>query len=417
GNNGGDAFVVAYELAQRGVDIHLVDFGSESAGSADRAKAKALCEQAGLRFTPPAQMVLQGAGLVVDGILGIGCTRAPQAEMAECIEAVNAARIMGHLPTGRSSLTVVALDCPSGLNATNGICPGEAIRADLTLTYIALKTGLLFNMGRDHAGEVLVEPLGCEELLTQYGEVVTRTDKEHLHRLPQRGHQNHKGSFGSLAVIGGAQGMTGACVLASRAAIMMGTGRVAMTLLAEEGRCQFMDPGYPELMNKTLQANLNFADCCVAGPGFAQGEASKMALQCILGQGDLPKVLDADALNLLAAEPDLLKALQEEHAHEDAHDLILTPHPMEAARLLGVTVQEINENRIRSAVKLATAFNAVVVLKGSGTVIANAEGCLVNCSGGPALATGGSGDVLAGVIGAFLAQGMDGFHAAATAVW
>lgn len=418
GNNGGDAMVIASELAKKGIEIHLVDFGQKAKGSADRQKARTLCEQANIAFIKPAQMALQQASVVIDGLLGIGCTRAPLGEMAECIEAVNTARMMGHLPKGRSDMTVVSLDCPSGLNCTTGFCEGLAIKADLTLTYIALKTGLLCNHGRDHAGEILIETLGCEALLTAHTGVMTRTDQEHLHRLPQRGHQNHKGSFGSLAVIGGAHGMVGAIVLASRAAIMMGTGRVAVTLIDEQNVNPFLDHVYPEIMNKPLEVNLDFADCCVIGPGMgACASAQALLHKAFERMSQIPTVLDADALNLLADNPDLRSSLSDQRTQCSPASLVLTPHPQEAARLLGISAKQVNENRIQSAQKLAQEFHCTVVLKGSGTVIANLDSCLINCSGGPALATAGSGDVLAGVIGAFLAQGMTDFHAAATAVW
>lgn len=418
GNNGGDAMVVASELAKKGIDIHLVDFSDGLAGSEDRQKAKTLCQEAQIEFIEPARMALQQASLVIDGLLGIGCSRAPEGAMAECIEAVNTARIMGHLPKGRSNMTIVSLDCPSGLNCTTGYCEGLAIKADLTLTYIALKTGLLCNQGRDHAGEILVETLGCEALLTAHTDVMTRTDKEHLHRLPQRGHQDHKGSFGSLAVIGGAPGMVGAIVLASRSAIMLGTGRVAVTLMDEQNVNPFLDHVYPEIMNKPLEANLDFADCCVIGPGMGDSASAQALLRkAFEGMSQIPAVLDADALNLLSDKPDLRSSLSDQRAQCSQAGLVMTPHPQEAARLLGISAHQVNENRVQSAQKLAKEFHCTVVLKGSGTVIANSDSCLINCSGGPALATAGSGDVLAGVIGAFLAQGMNDFHAAATAVW
>lgn len=419
GNNGGDAMVVASELSKSGADVQLVEFSNDGDGSKDRQKARTLCQKEKITFIKPHQMKLQQACVVVDGLLGIGCTRAPEKEMAQCIEAINSARTTGHLLANRPSITVVALDCPSGLNCTTGDCEGVAIHADLTLTYIALKTGLLCNQGRDQAGRVLTDSLGCESLLVNLTQVKTQADKKYLTYLPQRGHQNHKGSFGSLAVIGGAPGMIGAVILASRAAIVLGTGRVAISLLHESDRSSLLDLAYPEIMNKTVKENQEFANTYVIGPGLSDAEEAQNLLQRLLSESyDTPMVLDADALNLLAANSDLRHQLAKQRTNPDTcSGMVLTPHPQEAARLLNRDSKWVNANRIEASQKLSEEFNCVTVLKGSGTVISDRSSCLINCTGGPALATAGSGDVLAGVIGAFMAQGISDFHAAATAVW
>lgn len=428
GNNGGDAFVVAAELALNQIEVHCIEHAGSTAGSGDRQVARNRCLKAGVDILPPSKMQLQGATVVVDGLLGIGCSKPPEGELLEAIVAVNTARAMGHLPGGHSRLKVISLDSPSGLDCTTGLCPGAAIVADQTLSFIALKQGLLSNQGRDHAGEILVDTLGCDELLQPYHAVQTRTDVEHLHRLPQRGHQHHKGSFGSLAVIGGASGMVGAIILAARTALLLGAGRVAISLLAEHqdqtpdvfrpGPMPMVDPLFPELMNKRLADNLEFADCLLLGPGMGTDQDAVECLELVLeNHSGLPMTMDADALNILAAHSGLASKIKMLRQGASKETLVITPHPLEAARLLGRDVRSVSENRLEAAKKLAALFHCIVVLKGSGSIIADQDNAVVNCTGGPALATAGSGDVLSGAIAAFQSQGLSGFHAAACATW
>jgi hydroxyethylthiazole kinase-like uncharacterized protein yjeF len=304
------------------------------------------------------------------------------------------------------------------------------------------------------AGEVRVDSLGCEvifnETLGKNDSLKTAhslSDETFKTHLPRRKHNHHKGSFGSLAVIGGAPGMVGAALLAARTAIQLGAGRVALSLISEldqrmpdvqvQGFQPFLDPLFPELMNKSLDNNFNFSDCLVVGPGMGESFDSLQTLHRILDEQALkPMVWDADALNLLAANLDLQEKLIKARADGSMSPaaLILTPHPLEAARLLGSTSTEVNTNRIQSAQNLANHYHCAVVLKGAGTVITDGKSTTINNTGGPMLATAGSGDVLAGVIGALLAQtpltehqegaihrndlsGLSGLDAAKLGVW
>ncbi|HEX4843039.1 MAG TPA: NAD(P)H-hydrate dehydratase [Limnobacter sp.] len=431
GNNGGDAYMVAGALHKAGLQVQLIDFASTSQGSSDRQRAAQWCAEQGLsaREASRTQLpdTLPAHTVVVDGLLGIAGGRPLEGEMKRWVQHLGAMR-----PT--HALQVLALDCPSGLNCDTGEMQGPGLPADLTFTYLALKPGLLTNAGKGLAGQVWVDALGCEGLMAskalqqtlgQYAETASRNC--HMQRLPMRAHQHHKGSFGSLAVIGGQHGMVGACVLAARTALYLGAGRVALSLLAEQdqqfpdvqlqGQTPFMDLLCPEVMNKPLHENLDFADTAILGPGLGQSEHAVQMLHAVLSHPKgLRMVWDADALNLLALHPSLAEALQKYRAKHPAHALVLTPHPLEAARLLGCSTADVQADRLTSARKLSEQHHATVVLKGAGTVVCQGAHCEINLSGGPALGTAGSGDVLAGAIGALLGQGLSGMDAAALGV-
>lgn len=461
GNNGGDACLVAGKLHVAGFPVTWVQIKSDKPASKDRQQAEAWCRSVGLveqglqtteqnlqaidqslqhkpsspdassnpilRWTPANTWI-------VDGLLGIGCDRPPSALLETLIQGVNQAR------STRTGIRVLALDCPSGLDCSTGLTPGAAIQADSTYTYIALKTGLLCNQGKDLTGELRVESLGCEAIVAATQPCLAQGDTSLKAMLPRRKHNHHKGSFGSLAVIGGAPGMVGAAVLAARTAIQLGAGRVALSLISEldqrmpdvqvQGIQPYLDPLFPELMNKSLDDNFDFSDCLVVGPGMGESFDSVQTLHRIVEeQSHKPMVWDADALNLLAAHTDLQEKLIRARtgnsgtgnsrtggsrtdgpiAASIAAPLVMTPHPLEAARLLGSTSQAVNSDRVKAAQTLANRFQCTVVLKGAGTVITHAENQSghaprINCTGGPMLATAGSGDVLAGVIGALIGQ-------------
>ena len=422
GNNGGDACVVAAELQRLGASVELVQCRLDKPGSRNRQRADALCKTQGVRETDLENFEFKGPCVVVDGLLGIGCQTKPVGELAKLIRQINTHAQLEH---------VFALDIPSGLNADTGMSLGCTVQADTTLTFIACKPGLLSSQGKDFAGEVLINTLDCESWIqTQQLEkafaVRAESDHTQLLRLPKRGHGDHKGSFGAVGVIGGAPGMAGAVLLAGRSAIQMGAGRVAFSLMGELDKFQsqsrsrhympFLDGQYPELMNKPLQANLEFANVLALGTGMGETDLAKNTLESIFQEIEKPMVLDADALNLLAKNPDLQKTLLNARVlHASA--LVMTPHPLEAGRLLNCPVDQVQANRLACARKLAMRYQCVVVLKGSGTLIVDPYHSEINASGGPLLATAGSGDVLTGCVAALLAQGLAAFDAASLAVW
>lgn len=431
GNNGGDACIVAGELKRKGLHVDLLQVTEGKQGSKDRMQAVLWALAHGVQpIEIESGMSLPEIGMgtvIVDGLLGIACDRAPQGLIERLIQQINAHR---HLAR------VYALDCPSGLNCDTGSAPGAAVQAHTTFSYLACKHGLLSDQGKGLCGELWIDTLNCDALLETRGantaewglvvQAVSRLDQ--LQRLPRRNHEHHKGSFGSLAVLGGQRGMVGACLLSARTALMLGCGRVALTLLNEEdmhlpdiqhqGQTPFLDLVFPEIMNKGLQSNLEFADTVVIGPGLGQSDEALNMIHALLEHDKgLNMVWDADALNLLAANSALRMRLEHYRRKHRSKSLVLTPHPLEAARLLQSTTEMIQADRVKAAQSLASQFDGTVVLKGTGSLICKPNQIEINTTGGPALATAGSGDVLAGAIAAMLGQGLDEFKAASFAVY
>lgn len=413
GNNGGDALVAATRLHQAGrlVEAWLVadpDRLPDDAARAWREARTAGVPLLVMHDDPDAALPPwpSGCAAVVDGLLGIGLNRPADGSMARWIDHLNDA----HLP-------VYALDIPSGLFADTG--EGRpAIRAHRTLTFLAAKPGLLTLDGRDCAGEIDIAPLGLDYPPAELPAAVVNQPGGFDATLPRREHSANKGRFGSLAVIGGNLGMTGAPLLGARAALQLGAGRVHIGFLAQPA--PLIDPLHPELMlHPASDLALDTMSAFVAGPGMGSGgEARKLLAQlidvCANAQPGLPMVLDADALNLLAGNAALAKQLR-----DSGVDIVMTPHPLEAARLLGSDVASVQRDRLASARALAVQWRATVVLKGSGTVIATADNAppAINPTGNAGLSTAGTGDVLAGMIGALLAQGMPIVAASRAAVW
>jgi hydroxyethylthiazole kinase-like uncharacterized protein yjeF len=283
------------------------------------------------------------------------------------------------------------------------------IRASHTITFIADKSGLHTGCGRDHAGEVLVDSLAIEAIHFMRSRLHLNGIELFADFLRQRPHYSHKGSYGDVTLLGGAHGMCGALILAARAALKCGAGRVYAAFLDEPPA---YDNAQPELMCRRASQVALAIGTIVIGPGLGTTDAARLLLlQALAAQTNL--VLDADALNLLASDPALRAGLLKRDGQS-----ILTPHPLEAARLLGCSTAEIQSDRVHAARTLAREYNASVILKGSGSIIATADGtAAINSTGNPALATGGTGDVLAGVCGALLAQGFSAWGAALAASW
>lgn len=387
GNNGGDAFVVARHLRQWYYKVTAVFAGDEARLSQDAKAALRAWREAGgttVEAPPPAR----GWGLVVDGIFGIGLEREVSGRYAEWIAAVNAAQA-----------PVLAIDVPSGLHSDSGRVMGCAVRAAHTVTFIALKPGLLTLDGPDHCGEIHVRALELdpEALRPARGRLIGR---EVLARaLAPRRRNSHKGDYGSVAVLGGDRGMVGAALLAARAALKLGAGRVYAGLLSREAPP--VDPAQPELMLRSADdvLRLEHLSCLALGPGLGQTPDAAFYLEESLALA-VPLVLDADALNLVAADARLGERLSRREGVK-----VLTPHPAEAARLLGVSTREIQHDRVGAALRLAQRFGALVVLKGAGSVCAAPDGTWhINTSGNPGMASAGQGDVLTGLVAALLAQ-------------
>ena len=369
GNNGGDARIVAERLKEQFFRVTVA--ASRDDVPRDRSWA-----------------------LVVDGLFGIGLVRAVGGEQAALIDYVNA-----------QSCPVLALDVPSGLHADSGRVLGHAVRASHTITFIGLKPGLLTLEGPDHSGEISVDTLGLDvPALGPPGSTGGWVAGPELFgaALRQRPRNFHKGMAGSLGIFGGAAGMTGAALLAARAALRLGAGRVYVGLLEESAPS--VDLGAPELMLRHPDDALGQdLDALVAGPGLGLSERAETLVGAALAS-ELPCVLDADALNLVADNADLRKACARRRG-----ETLLTPHPAEAARLLKSSVAEVQANRLAAARSLSADLQAHVVLKGAGSVLAARDGhWFINTSGNPGMASAGMGDVLAGMLGALIAQRFSG---------
>jgi hydroxyethylthiazole kinase-like uncharacterized protein yjeF len=361
GNNGGDAKIAAARLQEQFFRVTLVD-----------------------RPQVPAD---KAWGLVIDGLFGIGLTRDIEGDYARLVEYAN-----------RQDCPRLALDIPSGLHSDSGRVLGLAVHATHTITFIGLKPGMLTLDGPDHCGEITVNDLGLPA-----GDASAWVAAPELfrHVLKRRPLNFHKGMAGSLGILGGAAGMSGAAVLAGRAALKLGAGRVYVGLLDPT---LALDPGAPELMLRHADDALGQdLDALVVGPGFGQGERAETLLGAAL-TSELPCVLDADALNLIAENADLRHACARRSA-----ETIVTPHPAEAARLLAESTATVQADRVKAARALADNLNAHVVLKGNGSIlVARDRHWFINRTGNPGMASAGMGDVLAGMLGALLAQGYSG---------
>jgi hydroxyethylthiazole kinase-like uncharacterized protein yjeF len=361
GNNGGDARIVAARLQEQFFRVTVA--------------------------SRPQELPDKSWGLVVDGLFGIGLARDVEGPYARLVDYANQQRC-----------PVLALDVPSGLQSDTGRVLGHAVRATHTITFIGLKPGLLTLDGPDQAGEITVENLNLSLPPASAWVASAELFREALKRRPRN---FHKGQAGSIGILGGASGMTGAALLAGRAALKLGAGRVYVGLLDEH---EYVDFQNPELMIRHVDDALGLdLDALVVGPGLGESERGETVVGAVLA-ADIPCVLDADALNLLSQNESFRKTC----AHRTAETLV-TPHPAEAARLLGSSVAAVQADRVKAARMISENLNAHVVLKGNGSIVAARDGhWFVNTTGNPGMASAGMGDVLAGLLGALLAQRYSG---------
>ncbi len=392
GNNGGDGLVVAGLAFQAGLEVQLLVLGDDYEARLHGEALEAWHWISGLgmraeRWHPGVEF---GGELIVDAVLGIGLSGPVRGEAAQLIAQIN-----------RAAAPVVAVDIPSGLCADTGAVLGSAVRADLTLTFIALKQGLLTHEGVDCTGELLFDALLLpDEVYEQVPVSAFRTDSDDLRELlPPRARSGHKGRYGHLLVIGGDLGMGGAALMAAQAALRSGAGLVTLATRAEHRQAALTR--IPEVMchgvedGDDLEPLLAKADALVIGPGLGQSEWGESLLQAALAS-DLPMLLDADALNLIAEREERLPAI----------NWVLTPHPGEAARLLETDSADVQASRFEQVRELQARYGGTVVLKGAGTLSCDGDVIHLCSAGNPGMATAGMGDMLSGVIGALLAQGL-----------
>ena len=399
GNNGGDAMEAAALLAYAGCDVAIHFAGKADALSADASAALHRAKASPAQFMQADASA--GWDLVIDGLFGIGLTRPLAGDIVALVGAVN-----------RLRCPVLALDVPSGLNADTGAVVGPngiAVRASHTITFIAGKPGLHTADGRDCAGKVEVAALDIDPALYPPPAIFLADTRLFASGLAPRRENSHKGSYGNVAILGGAHGMAGAVVLAARSAALSGAGKVFAGFIDVPPA---FDALHPEIMCRRAM-DLDFEGATlVAGPGLGDSAQAEALLAKALS-ANAPLVLDADALNMLAADAGLRQLLANRGA-----PTLMTPHPLEAARLLSISAADVQADRVQAARRIATAFNAMVVLKGAGSIMARPDGlAVINTTGSPALATAGTGDVLAGLCGALLAQHWGPWEALLGAVW
>lgn len=389
GNNGGDGFEAAWHLKQWGKEPIVTCIASSGPAPADAAAARNKAMQAKVTFS---EQVPEHYDACIDALFGIGPLRSFDPHSAALVATINS----GAAP-------VISVDLPSGLDADTGTSSAVCVKADFTLCLLTLKPGLFTAGGRDACGEIWFNALDVPEPAEACAQ---------LNPLPPpsvRAHNTHKGTYGDVGVVGGAKGMTGAALLAATAALHGGAGRTYVTLLDPDH--PHFDIHQPELMFRTLAQLPVDAMTIVAGCGG--GASMQQHLPELIARA-AHLVLDADALNAIAAQPELVQRV----ACRKPESTVLTPHPLEAARLLGCSSSQVQANRLGSAQSLADRFACTVVLKGSGTIIAAPRTLArINTTGNARLATAGTGDVLAGLIGARLAAGGSSFLASCEAVF
>jgi NAD(P)H-hydrate epimerase len=399
GNNAGDGYLVATMAQRAGWQVRVLAVGDPQRlqGDAAQAHAEALAEGVAVQGW---QAESELRGIILDALLGTGLSGNVREPYVSAIKVINA-----------SGLPVTAVDIPSGLSADSGHVLGAAVQADLTVTFIGLKIGLFTGDAADHIGQLVFNDLQASaDIYRDIPVIAQRLNTANLPKLAARAPTSHKGRFGHVLLIGGDHGFGGAILLSTETALRSGAGMVSLATRPEHIPAALTR--VPEAMALgTSSANqlmglLEKVSVLVVGPGLGQASWGR-ALLSAAANATLPQVWDADALNLLASDFVQLPK-----------DCVITPHPGEAARLLGISTAEVQADRPAAALALSKKYTAVVVLKGAGSLIAHPDGRLALChQGHPAMATAGLGDVLAGLIGALLAQGLDGFEAACLAVW
>ncbi len=422
GNNGGDGFVVARTLLQRGVDAAVFVVGAIAEVRGDARVNLEILGRLGVTAVEinDAQSwelhssEIARCALIVDAIVGTGFSSRLGGLLETVVADINA-----------FGIPVVAVDLPSGMSADSPVPPGACIDASMTVTLAALKLPLVLPPGEDLAGDVVIADIGIphEVVDSVEGRYVELLTPEHLRiNVSPRPADSHKGDFGRVAVVAGSRGKTGAAYLAAMGALRSGAGLVtvgtpasclpAVASLGPEYMTEALFESDGGLVEDAARQVLELAhDVIVCGPGLGRRPEALAFVRALVQRAPVPLVLDADAITLLAEDPGVLVGREE-------REIIITPHPGEMARLIGRAIEEVQAHRIDVACDFATAHRVTVVLKGHRTIIATPEGrAFINPTGNPGMATGGTGDVLAGMIGAWLAQLLDAEAACRLAVF
>ena len=408
GNNGGDGWIVAGALAQRGIPVRAVEIEPVKSAEARAARAQATGVQTAQCAT--------NESVIVDALLGTGSTGNPRGRIADAITAIAAARAGG--------AAVVSLDVPSGVDATTGGAE-NAVDADLTVTFGTLKRGQL--RARQRCGRIVIVDIGLDAPSVDMALPTLVTPRQALGFVPPISVSAHKGSRGGVEIIGGGRGMVGAAMLAGHGALRSGAGSVRICVDDENVTAAHIAvpvalvTRWSDVIKNAEKYLRDWPEAIAIGPGFGTDKTASELLHRTLSMWPGPLVIDADALNLLAGRLDeLAAALRAVPNSDNRYRTVITPHPAEMKRLLanGIRTAEVDEQRYELARAVAARTGAIVLLKGVPTIIAHPEGAVrVAAAGTPALATGGSGDVLTGIIAALLAQGVESFDAATAGAW
>jgi hydroxyethylthiazole kinase-like uncharacterized protein yjeF len=413
GNNGGDGFVVARHLKGKGARARVLLLGRRAEVKGDAAKAlrrwRGRVEEInGDEGLATVRSALTEADIVVDALLGTGLSGAAHGLLAHTIELVNDV-------CGRGAIPVIALDLPSGLASDGGLLLGPAVRADSTLTFAGLKRALLLYPAAECAGRVVVVPIGIAEAEVGRGITTFLLEESDVRGLfPRRRPDAHKGTYGHLLVVAGSLGKSGAAALAGTAALRSGVGLCTVATASSQQptiagfTMELMTEALPETAGRAIAFKAKDhldelaaqRDAVAVGPGLSLDAESQALARALVSEVPRPMVVDADALSALAGHLDLLE--------EASAPRVLTPHPGEMARLLGMTVAQVQADRIEIVRECCVRYRVHLVLKGARSVLGCPDGrVFINPTGNPGMATGGSGDVLTGMIGAFLARRFD----------
>lgn len=411
GNNGGDGICAMRILEEKGYPGDILLLGNPEKASTECKSQLQIAGACGITVytaedVESGKISMDGYDLFVDAMFGIGLSRAVTGDFANWIERINGLR-------NERDVKVLAVDIPSGVNASDGRVSGAAVHADMTVTFGYGKIGLYLYPGKAYAGTVLVEDIGFPRVACDKIPADTFTWQREEMVLPERRADGHKGSFGRVLVIAGGEHMAGACVLAVKAAYRSGAGLVEVLTLPEN--VPVLQSTVPEAVivmeDGDEVSHLKKADAVVIGPGMGINSRTRELLKTVLENGECPVVVDADALNVLAEDGLLLLE------NADTSRLVMTPHVLEMARLAGVEKSQITDDLWGSAKEFVRKYGLTLVLKSASTIVCSGGRTYINTTGNSGMGTGGSGDTLSGIIGGFLAQGMDVADAAMRGVY
>lgn len=416
GNNGGDGIAIGRILREQGAQVQVVTVGNLEKCSDEMKQQMTIAEKMGISIKRYDDSLTGEYNVIVDALFGIGLSRTVEGMFQSAIQWINQKK------NNSQGVSVYAVDIPSGIEADSGELLGCGVQADKTITFQYGKPGLYMNMGRIYAGKVVIQNIGISSQPIEQGQIKSDIfcyEPEDIKRLPSRAENGHKGTFGKVLIIAGSKNMAGAAVFAAESAYRTGCGLVEV-FTAEENRV-IVQQQVPEAVLTTytdiqdsiekLKYSMGNADVIAIGPGLSLTQQAEKLVEYTMANARQPCVADADAINILAKHPKWLKSRKS--------PCILTPHIKELARLSGKEISEVKKTHLDTAREIAEYYDCVVAAKDARTIVAevNERKCYLNLSGCSGMATGGSGDILTGIIAGLLAQKMSLYEAACLGVY